>query len=132
MRFAAAALILLLAGCAQPSCTLPGQRPMVLIKLYFGRDIAGQGAVSDAQWQRFAAEVIGRQFPDGFTVFDATGQWRNPATGVVGREATKVAEIVVPASTDARAGIGAVTEAYKQQFHQVAVGIVSGDVCASF
>ncbi len=124
--------MLLLAGCAQPACTLAGQQRMTFVKLYFGRDVAGQGAVTDAQWSRFAADVIGRAFPDGFTVFDATGQWRNPATGVVGREATKVVEIAAPVSVDVRAGIAAVTDAYKQQFHQLAVGVVSSEVCAAF
>jgi hypothetical protein len=126
------AAMLMLAGCAEQACTLPGQQRMTLAKLYFGRDIAGQGAVSDAQWSRFAADVIGRAFPDGFTVFDATGQWRNPATGVVGREATKVVEIAAPVSVDVRAGIAAVTDAYKQQYHQIAVGVVSSTVCAAF
>jgi hypothetical protein len=111
---------------------LPGQQGMTLVRLYFGRDIVGQGAVSDAQWSRFAADVIGRAFPDGFTVFDATGQWRNPATGAVGREATKVVEIAAPVSVDVRAGIAAVTDAYKQQYHQIAVGVVSSTVCAAF
>jgi hypothetical protein len=124
--------MLVLAGCAKPACTLPGQQKMTLVKLYFGRDIAGQGAVSDAQWSRFAADVIGRAFPDGFTVFDATGQWRNPATGAVGRESTKVVEIAAPVSVDVRAGIAAVTDAYKQQYHQIAVGVVSSNVCAAF
>jgi len=130
--FVLVAAMVMLAGCAQQACTLPGQQRMTLVKLYFGRDIAGGGMVSDAQWARFAADVIGRAFPDGFTVFDAHGQWRNPATGAVGDEATKVVEIAAPVSVDVRAGIASVTDAYKQQFHQIAVGMVSSEVCAAF
>ncbi len=124
--------IVALSGCAVRTCEIPGTQPMALVTLYFGRDIAGHGMVTDAQWARFAADVIGRAFPDGFTVFDATGQWRNPATGVVGREATKVVDIAAPVSADVRAGIAAVTAAYKQQYHQIAVGVVSSAVCAAF
>jgi hypothetical protein len=124
--------VVALAGCADQACKIPGTRPMALVTLYFGRDIAGHGMVTDAQWARFAADVIGPAFPDGFTVFDAHGQWRNPATGAVGDEATKVVEIAAPASVDVRAGIAAVADAYRQQYHQIAVGVVSSKVCAAF
>jgi hypothetical protein len=105
---------------------------MALVTLYFGRDIAGHGMVTDAQWARFAAEVIGRQFPDGFTVFDASGQWRNPATGAVGSEPTKVVQIALPLSVDPRAGIAAIAASYKQQYQQLAVGVVTGTGCGAF
>jgi hypothetical protein len=105
---------------------------MTTITLYFGRDIAGGGMVTDAQWNRLAAEVIGRHFPDGFTVFDARGQWRNPATGAVASEPTKVVQIALPISTDPGPGIAAVEASYKQQYHQLAIGMVTGTGCGAF
>jgi hypothetical protein len=123
---------LTLAGCADRTCPLPGTQPMALVTMYFGRDIAGGRMVTDAQWARFAADVIGRQFPDGFTVFDAHGQWRNPATGAVGSEPTKVVQIALPMSADRRAGIAAIAAAYREQYHQLAVGVVTGTGCGAF
>jgi hypothetical protein len=105
---------------------------MMVVTLYFGRDEQGGGFVSDAQWSAFAAGVIGRQFPDGFTVFDANGQWRDPATGVVGREPTKVVQIAAVDSPALAAGVRSVVSAYKAEFHQEAVGIVSHGACAAF
>jgi hypothetical protein len=105
---------------------------MVVVSLYFGRDEQGGGFVSDAQWSAFAAGVIGRQFPDGFTVFDANGQWRDPSTGVVGREPTKVVQIAAADSPALAAAVKIVVAAYKTEFHQEAVGIVSNRACAAF
>jgi hypothetical protein len=123
---------LALAGCADRTCKIPGTQPMTWVTLYFGRDIAGHGMVTDAQWARFAADVIGKQFPDGFTVFDAHGQWRNPATGAVGSEPTKVVQIALPGSADPQAGIAAIEASYKQQYQQLAVGVITGSGCGAF
>jgi hypothetical protein len=126
------AAILALGGCANPSCPLPGTRPMTTVSLYFGRDIEGRGMVTDAEWSRFSAKVIEGQFPDGFTSFDAAGQWRNPRNGLAVSEPTKVVQIVVPASFDLRPGVAAVVAAYKRQYRQLAVGIVSIAGCGAF
>jgi hypothetical protein len=102
---------------------------MVELKLYFGRDIPGGGVVNDAEWRRFAADVLTPAFPEGFTVFDATGQWRNPQSGDVVREPSYVVERLGP--VDGAAVEGAMA-AYRAQFHQVAVGRVTMEVCAGF
>src|SRR5437016_3726037 len=45
-------------------------------ELYFGRSIPGGGEVSAAEWQRFLADVVTPRFPNGFTIVDAAGQYR--------------------------------------------------------
>ena len=62
---------------------------MLVAELFFGRSIAGRGPLSDAEWAGFAAEVVTPNFPDGFTVMDGEGQWRNPATGTIPATAPK-------------------------------------------
>ena len=133
-RAAVLTLALLAAGCAarQDSCLLPTQQKMLVLSLYFGRDVPGRSQVTDAEWQRFASDVLGRQFPEGFTVFEAAGQWRNPATGAIAREATKVVQIAAAPTADLREKIEAATAAYKRRFNQVAVGAVSGWACGAF
>jgi hypothetical protein len=102
---------------------------MTDVRMFFGRDVPGGGFVSDAAWSAFADKALTPAFPDGFTVYDALGQWRSPRDSRIVREKTLVVQIdgaVSPAS------VQAVSEAYRTQFHQVAVGVVSTQVCAAF
>src|ERR1700720_3138159 len=86
--------LLLLAGCAVPAadlppsaCLLPTQKPMLVVELFFGRNIPGRSPVSEAEWADFVARVITPNFPDGFTVFNgALGQSRDPQSGTIVRE----------------------------------------------
>ena len=124
---------MLAAGCQsgtpQAACPLPGQTRMISLKLYFGRDMPGGGFVDDAQWAGFAANVLTPAFPDGFTEYAAIGRWRDPRDGRTVREKSFVVEsvgAVVPAKLDAVVG------AYRADFKQQAVGMVTEDVCAAF
>jgi hypothetical protein len=130
----AVGVALLAGGCAVPAppCLLAGQQRMQVIDLFFGRDIAGRGPVTDAEWDDFAARVLTPRFPDGFTVFDAHGQWLNPQTGTIGREASRMVRVAVPLGADVSARVEAVSDAYKVRFRQVAVGVVSSVACARF
>ena len=78
------------AATAEPApapyqCLVAGEARMLVAELFFGRDRAGQQTVSDAEWADFLASVVTPNFPDGLTVFDGYGQWRNPTTGAIGR-----------------------------------------------
>jgi len=106
---------------------------MLVAELFFGRDNAGRQAVSDATWSDFLGAIITPNFPDGLTVFDGYGQWRNPANGVIGRSPhVKIVLIAVKRSPDLAARFAAVIDAYKQRFRQQSVGIITRDSCASF
>jgi len=111
---------------AQISCTAP-QRPMLDIELLLGR---GKG--SDARWQAFLRDEVTPRFPDGLTVYDTTGQWRDPARKIVVREKSRVLRILVQESAPAREKVAAIADAYKKQFAQKSVGIVTRSACASF
>ena len=54
--------------------------------LMFGRKIGDRIAVSESQWARFVDREITPRFPDGLTVFDASGQWRDRASNKIVRE----------------------------------------------
>jgi len=132
-RFCGMAIGLALAGCQGvapgAACPLPGQQLQMGLKLYFGRDIPGGGFVSDQDFAGFAARVMTPAFPDGLTVYEGLGQWRNPETGHVVRERSFVVEIYGPVSP---AGVAAVVNAYRTQFRQISVGQVTQEVCAAF
>ncbi len=123
-------LAALLAGCAASSGqTCPtGLKPMTSADLYFGLSIPGGGAVSEAEWQRFVDEEITPRFPDGLTITDAKGQWRD-ASGIV-REPSKHL-FVIKASGDADK-LAAVRAAYRARYHQDSVLLVETPVCGSF
>jgi len=109
---------------AQPSCT-PPQKPMLDIQFLLGR------AGGDWKWRTFLAREVTPRFPDGLTVYETTGQWRDPATKVITREKSRVLRIIAPVNTPTEK-IAAVADAYKTQFRQKSVGIVTREVCASF
>jgi hypothetical protein len=98
----------------------------------FGRSIAGHLRVGGAAWSRFLAREITPRFPDGLTVLDAAGQWRDPVGGRLVREPGKMVIIVTADEAPASERIAAIVAAYKQRFRQRSVGVVSRSVCAAF
>lgn len=80
-------------------------------ELYFGLRREGEpggeadrGPWSEARWQRFLDEVVTPEFPAGFTVLDAYGQWRREDDGRIYRLVSKVVMLVHEATpaNDAR------------------------------
>jgi hypothetical protein len=134
-RGAAAACGLVFAGVLNGtpafSCGPPLQ-PMQRIELMFGRNVHGRPGVGDPAWTQFLAREITPRFPDGLTVVDAAGQWRDPAGGRLVRERSRLVIIVAAVDPPADDRIAAIVAAYKQRFHQKSVGVVTSEVCAAF
>ena len=105
---------------------------MLVAELFFGRAIKGRGDLTDAEWAQFAADAVTPNFPEGFTVFDGEGQWRNPQTGRIGRERSKILLVAAKRGPDLASRLSAVTDAYKTRFHQQSVGVITRDACAAF
>jgi hypothetical protein len=136
------ATVLLLAACGRlpalvlPStphaCLSPAEERMLVAELFFGRNIKGREPLTDAEWAEFAAHTITPNFPDGFTVFDGEGQWHNPQTGQIAGGRTKILLVAAKREPDLARRLSAVVDAYKTQFHQRSVGIITRDSCAAF
>lgn len=120
------------AGAAPESCAGLRGAPMISVMLYFGRGTPGQAGISDAAWQQFLRDEVTPRFPDGFTVLDAHGQWRDQRTGVIGRENSEVLNIVAPPGAATLAKLDAIGATYKRQFHQQSVGVSLTPSCAAF
>lgn len=72
-------LVLLLKGCSsgmapRPTCQFQGAKLMLVAGMIFGRGVKG-GQVSDANWTEFQRDILTKQFPQGLTVTNSSGQW---------------------------------------------------------
>jgi hypothetical protein len=134
------AVFVLVAGCgsidvqnpAHPACLLSSQKPMVMAQLFFGRDVEGRAPVSDAEWSAFVADVVAKEFSDGFTVIDGDGSWRDPQSHATVTEKSKILSLAAPDTPGLAARIDTVMQAYRRRFHQQSVGLVTHTVCAAF
>lgn len=127
------ALAGLLAGCATlpPLACGPGQEAMLTAELLFGRKIGERLGVSEAAFRHFIGEEVTRRFPDGLTVLDASGQYRD-SSGRLIREPSKLLLIVLKDEPEGRARLAAIAKAYKSRFQQQSVGTILRPACVSF
>ena len=135
VRLAAAlTLVLALAGGvdAQLVDCLGAQRPTQVAELMFGRNIGRRIGVSEGDFGRFADREIMSRFPNGLTVFNAAGQWRDEASNKIVREPSKIVQIVLPGRVDDVARLNEIVEAYKTRFKQHSVVMIVRPACVSF
>jgi len=113
------------------ACSSP-QKPQQVVDLLFGRKIGGRMGVTEAQWARFVDREITPRFPDGLTVFNASGQWRDAEHNRIVREPSKIVTIVLPGKPEDGEHLNAIVEAYKARFRQQSVGMILRPACVSF
>lgn len=138
------ALVFLLVGwiaCSGIGCQSPGrpnssgglagttQRPQqpahwVQTELYFG-------AVSADVWANFLAEFVTPRFPDGLTVFEASGQWRGK-DGVIHSIPTRVLLILHSGDPDSNRKLEEIRSEYKARFQHESVLRVDAPTTVSF
>jgi hypothetical protein len=118
------------AEAAAAACRAPLE-PWTEIDLYFGRNIANGGIVSEQAFRRFLAEVVTPRFPDGLSVLDVAGQFRS-GTGAIVREPSKLLVILVPDAAAVARKVDQVIAAYKRRFDQESVLRAEHPVCVAF
>ena len=109
--------LLLVAGLVAGCATAPSA---FSDRLFFGRSIPGGGEVSEAQWDKFVAEVVVPRFPEGFTVFRGAGHWKGD-DGVEVSEQTSILEVTHAPDPTADAKVAEIAQAYRERFNQEAV-----------
>jgi hypothetical protein len=126
-------MLALLGGCASlpPPCLSPA-RTMASAEMIFGRNIGDRLGVSAAAFTRFVAREIAPRFPDGLTVIDAKGQWRDDKRGILVHEPSKVVLISFTDDVGKRASLAAIADAYKHAFRQQAVLTSVRSACVSY
>ena len=127
-------LVLALAGGADAQLLgcLGGQRPSQVAELMFGRNIGSRLGVNEADWSRFVDREIVSRFPNGLTMFNAAGQWRDEATNKIVRERSKVVQIILPGQVEDIARLNEIVAAYKRRFKQHSVVMIVRPSCVSF
>ncbi|HEX4023218.1 MAG TPA: DUF3574 domain-containing protein [Steroidobacteraceae bacterium] len=126
---------LALTGCAsieRAGCPT-GLSPAQSVEMIFGRNIGAASTVSDADWARFVDAEIMPRFPDGFTVFEASGQWR-ARDGTAVRERSQVLLLVVTGAMNIgiEQKLDEIRQTYRQRFKQQSVLVLIGRDCAGF
>jgi hypothetical protein len=97
--------------------------------LYFGL-ARPKGSVSELEWQIFLRDEVTARFPEGLTVWEASGQWRRP-DGQIEHEAAKVLLLVHPDTALAGSAVQSVIAQYRQKFDQESVLWETAHVCVA-
>ena len=93
-------------------------------ELYFGQ-------IGKDDWEDFLAREVTPRFPEGLTVVDGAGQWRNPA-GQIEKEHARVLILIHGLSLGEDEKIEELRRLYCKKFHQQSVLRVDEKVKASF
>jgi len=100
--------------------------------LYMGRGLGDGRMAPDAEVQAFVAETIVPAFPDGFTILDARGHWRDGRTGRAVDETTVVLVVAHPPGPAADEALRGIADAYIARFGQSSVLRSDHPVCVTF
>lgn len=128
-----ATVVMTLVACSDadaPTCP-EGTDHFVRYELFMGRSSQSVEVVDDEAWDSFLADTVTPRFPDGLTVFDARGQWRD-SEGLIQRERSKLLVILSPPGDDGMNLIDEISDEYKRRFSQESVLQVVTDACVSF
>jgi hypothetical protein len=117
---------------AQPGISCPANATlMARLELLFGMSRRDAPPVSDTEWQSFVDEEVTPRFPDGLTIVQGYGQWRN-SKGVIAKENSRVLMVWHEPKPDSEERIEAIRSAYKARFKQESVMRVDSFSCVSF
>lgn len=126
------AAVLASGGCATSGSIVchADERRLISETLYFGTAKPGGGLVEAADWTWFLQEAATSRFPEGLTVWQASGQWRG-ANGKIVEEASHILNLVHPGDEASERKVEEIASEYKSRFQQEAVLRTRGVVCAS-
>jgi len=94
-------------------------------KMFMGLSRSGSGAVSKHDWDKFVAENFVSRFPNGFTIVETTGYWRDKNTKATVYENGKLIVILHEATPGKEMMINEIAETYRSRFDQQSVLISS-------
>ena len=120
-----------LSGCAalhRHRCRT-GEQVVIHDSLYLGLDTP-KGVVTADEFADFLKNAVTPRFPQGLTVWQASGQWRSK-DGAIVQEASRILNLVHLDDESTEAAVLEIAAAYKSRFQQEAVLRVKAYACAS-
>ncbi len=117
-------ICLLSAGCCHPA-----DGDWLEYKIFCGMS-HDNGAVSEAEWQKFCDEYVTAEFPDGYTTVNATGFWKSEKAPATLREDSRI--IVILAPPEAKERVRRIAGQYRRLFHQESVLVTTSSADADF
>jgi Protein of unknown function (DUF3574) len=111
---------------ADPPCVVPAQI-MARVELFFG---SGSG-VTPRTFAAFLAREVTPRFPDGLSLFEGYGQWRDGAARI-SRERSRLLLIYYRFDAASSDKIEAIRLAYKKRFRQKSVLRADSSACVAF
>lgn len=138
VRAGALACSLLLVACVgvpAPEPILSACRvgdALVETQLFFGMSKPKGGMVSAKAFDAFVTREVAPRFPEGFTVIDGAGFWRDGTSGRTISEKSKVIVRLHGGDAAADQAISGIVQSYKTTFEQEAVLRIDRPVCAKF
>jgi hypothetical protein len=100
-------------------------------ELFFGLSRASGPDVTEEEFQQFVDTEVTPRFPDGLTLLNAKGQFKN-STGIIIQEGSKVLILLYPFSQKSNKAIEQIRNAYKGAFQQETILRVDEIMCVSF
>lgn len=125
-------MLMVTTGCTslQPLACLPNEQPTVTESLYFGTAKPG-GVVGQEEWAAFVNDTVTPAFPEGFTSWSASGQWRM-AGGTIEHETSHILQLTHEGSGAKETAVQHIMAKYKHDFQQEAVMRIRSQACRSF
>ena len=130
-RIGALIIALLLATPARAACP-DGMTEQTVVELLFGRNIGARTGVSEQAFRRFIDADVTPRFPDGFTVIDMSGHYRDTKRDRIIREPGKLILIALADETAGMTKVRELIDTYKRRFEQQSVGLITRLSCVSF
>jgi hypothetical protein len=128
----AALPVLIACVTTQPLVCQMGAKAGVVAELFLGRNIGERLGVSDAAFRGFLDQEVTPRFPDGFSVVDARGHYRDQDKSTITREPSKVLVLAIPDGSAADPRLTAIADAYKARFKQQSVLTTVRAACVGF
>lgn len=101
-------------------------------RLYLGLSQPGRLNVFEAAFRKFLKSEVTPHLPEGYTLLEGQGFWRENRSGKTIPETSRVLIHLHDASAAKNRTLDAIAAAYKQTFHQEAVLRTDTQTCVAF
>ena len=100
-------------------------------ELYFGLSRNNGPDITEEEFQRFIDTKVTPRFPDGLTLINAKGQFKD-STGTIIQEGSKLLILLYPFNKESNQNVEKIRTDYKDDFQQESVLRVDEQSCVSF